>query len=296
MTRLIPLALAATLTLAACDAATPSGAADLTEAEVAETAAVVAEALADDTGGLMASARDLTAGVTADGRLTDGPRAVRFGTGDLPRPCRGGASVSYAEDTGTHVVSYRCGFENASITKGYTARLRYRFRDADGGFLARPWQDWGTVDSVAFSGSREGFVRRSRGDSLRSASEFEQTGSWTLSQLADDASPGRLAGTQTRSGHRTRRSDDGSGSRSFSVTLSSRKILIRESDDGLTHAVSGEVAYVATLEVVRGGEAKTRTVEGTVELDGNGRGLLRVLGLRNVYRVSLSSGDADLAG
>ena len=294
--RPLALALAATFALAACDAtldpaATPD-AADLTAAEVTEATEIVAEALAEDAGGLVASARDLTASVTESG-LAEGSRVVRFGTGDVGRPCRSGFSRTYDPATGTHHVGYRCGAENAVVQKGYAVRLAYQFRDAEAGFVARPWQDWDAVDSVAFRGHRQGFVKKLRGDSLRSESTFEQDARWALSGLSGDAAPAVLAGRQTRTGSRVRRGAGGLASRAFTVELASREILIRESADGLTHAVSGEVAYTLTLEVVRGGRTQTRTVEGTVELDGDGRGLLRVLGLRNVYRVSLADGETD---
>lgn len=296
MTR-FSFALGALLLFAACDATGPDTATtDLSEAEAAEAAAIVAEALADDAGGLMASTRDMTAGVSASG-LTDTPRLLGADAGDgsrvWPRPCRAAFSVTYAADTGTHRVGYRCGFENATVQKGYAVAARYRFRDAAGAFVPRPWDDFDSVDSVAFDGSRQGFVKRFRGDSLRSESEFEQTGRWALSQLADDATPAVLAGSQTRAGRHVRYRADGIASRAFSVELSSSEILIRESDEGLGYSATGEVAYVLTMEVVRGDRIETRTVEGTAQLDGNGRALLRVLGLRTVYRVSLISGETD---
>lgn len=291
-------ALALVVALSACDASIESpetdAAADLTAEEVADATAIVAEAVAADGGGLIASAQDITAAVSASGISSDrGP--VRHGNRDLRPPCRGDVSVTYDEETGTHQVGYRCGFQNANVTKGYQVRLNYRYRDAEGGFIARPWNDWDSVDSVAFGGSREGLVRKMRGDSLRSETRFEQDGRWALSQLSDDATPAILAGRQSRTGSHLRARADQQLSRTYSVELGSERIEIRESEDGLTHAASGEVAYVLTMEVLRNGTTTTRTVEGTVTLEGNGRALLRVFGLRNVYRVSLADGETDAA-
>ena len=294
--RFLSLALLATVALAACDATVDppetADAADLTTAEVAEATEIVAEALAEDGGGLFASARDLAASFSPAGHLED-PRVVRLGGYGLRPPCQGDQSLSYTEETGTHVLGYRCGFQNATLQKGYVTRLSYQFRDAEAGYVPRPWNAWDAVDSVAFSGRREGFVKRLRGDVLRSESRFEQQGRWALSDLADDATPAVLAGRQVRTGTRIRATDNGRVSRTFSVEMSSREILIRESEDGLTHAASGELAYALTMEVVRGDRTVRRAVEGTITLEGNGRALVRVFGLGNVYRISLIDGETD---
>lgn len=294
--RPLALALGAAVALTACDATIDApetaAAADLTAAEVAEAAEIVAEALAEDDGGLIASARDLTASITASGQMGS-PRVLRVGDRGLRPPCRADRSLRYDETTGTHVVGYRCNVQDATTNKTYGARLAYQFRDADAGFVPRPWDAWDTVDSVAFDGTRQGVVEKLRGDSLRSRSTFEQAGRWALSRLADDTTPALLAGRQVREGTRARRGAGGLVSRSFKVEMSSREILIRESEDGLTSAARGEIAYVLTMEVVRNGEARTRTVEGTVTLDGNDRARLRVVGLRTVYRVSLADGETE---
>lgn len=299
--RAFVLTLVAAGALSACDAALdpadpagPSGAADLTEAELTEATEIVAEALAEDGGGLMASARDLTASVSADGMADDGA-LVRGAERDQRTPCRGDYTMTYDAATGTHLVGYRCGFQSPTVQRGASARLAYRYRDADGGFIPRPWRTWDTVDSVAFQGARQGFVRHLRGDSLGRQSTYEQTATWTLSQLADNTTPALLAGRQTRTGTHARRSPDGMASRTFTVQLSARRIQIRENEAGLTFAARGEVAYVLTMEVMRNGQTRTRTVEGTLQLDGNGRALLRVFGLARVYRVSLADGTAEIA-
>lgn len=290
----LALLLSLVVGVSACDSATTEAtdSADLTAAEVTEATEIVAQALAQDDGGLMASAADLTASFSDTGEF-GAPRALRLGTRGLPQPCRGGQSLTYDEATGTHRIGYRCGVQNATSQKGYGVQLAYQFRDADAGFVARPWNAWDSVDSVAFRGTRQGFVRQTRRDSVRSESQFEQSGAWTLSNLSDDTTPAVLAGRQSREGSWTRSGAGGRASRTFSVELGSREILIRESQDGLTYAASGEIAYTLTMEVVRRGRTQTRTVEGTITLDGNTRALLRVVGLRNVYRVSLADGSTE---
>lgn len=279
------------LALAACDAAAPEAAADLTEAEVAEATAIVAEALAEDTGGFVASARDLTASVSADG-LSAGPRGVR---GDRHRdrpPCRDGVDLTYDESTGTHIVSYACSRETDHGFVRFGAELTYQFRDAAGGFVPEPGPNWDTVDEVTFGGVKAGATERTRGDAVF-ASSFEQTGQWVLSDLADDATAAGLDGRQQRTGSRSVTTPDGAGERAFTLELSGSGIEVREGEDGLGHAAVGTLEYTLEMEVTRNGQTETRTVEGTIELEENGRALLRLIGIRGVYRVSLGDGLTD---
>ena len=292
--RTLALVLGVALSLTACDASLDDAAdaSDLTDAEVAEATQIVAEALAEDAGGLFASARDLTSSVTEEG-ITDGPRSVRgHRDGRAHPPCRGGQyGLTYDAETGTHRVSYTCSVETDNVQKSYSTLLSYQYRDADGGFVSRPAANWDLVDSVAFGGTREGSVQISRGG-FSSESMFEQQGQWTLSALTGDG-PAILAGSQMRNGTHARTGPGGSGSRTFSVALSGEGIEIVEGDDGMGYTAVGELAYVLTMEVVRNGQTRTRTVEGTVELEANGRALLRIIGIRGVYRVSLGDGMTE---
>ena len=293
--RLPALLLALAFTLSACDASLDDEAADLTAAEADEAAEIVAEALAEDGAGLFTSARDLTASLTDEG-LIDGPFAIhgpRAGHGPDHVRCRGGDfELTYDEETGTHLVSYSCSIEGDHFQKSYDAQLTYQYRDADGGFVPRPVENWESVDSVAFGGTREGDLQFSRGE-FSSESAFEQQGQWSLAGLNDEASPARLAGSQTRSGTRVRTAPRGTVSRDYTVELTGRGIEITPNDEGPGYAAVGELDYVLTMEVIRDDRVVTRTVEGTIELETDGRALLRIIGLRGVYRVSLGDGSVS---
>ena len=170
--RTLALVLGVAFSLTACDASLDPDSADapdLTAAEADEAAQIVAEALAEDAGGLFASARDLTSAITAD-EIADGPHSVRgHRDGRAHPPCRDAAGhvLTYDAETGTHVVAYRCGVQTDNVRKSYAVRLEYQYRDAEGGFVPRPVANWDLVDSVAFGGFREGSVEMMRGDMRR---------------------------------------------------------------------------------------------------------------------------------
>ncbi|WP_412069674.1 hypothetical protein [Rubrivirga sp. IMCC43871] len=287
------LVLGALLALTACDAVGDTAGPDLTDAEVAEATEILAEALAEDGGGLTASVRDMTSSLSPDS-LRDGPRGVRGHRRHDRPPCRAEVELTYDPGSGTHTVAYACSAETDFGFVRYASELLYQFRDATGGFIPEPAANWPTVDAVTFGGTRSGVVERVRGDHSQT-STFEQDGTWALTALADDAAPAMLEGRQERTGTRTRTGPDGTASRSYHVVLSGSGIEVREGPDGLGHAAVGQLVYTLTLEVTRNGEAETRVVEGTVELEENGRALLRLIGIRGVYRVSLGDGLTDRA-
>ena len=276
----------ALLAVSACDSSLDADTADLTDAEAQVVAEIVAEALSEDGGGLIASARDLTSTVSASG-VADGPRGVR---GDRP-PCRSNVETSYDADTGTHVVAYACSREGENGSARFASRLSYQYRDASGGFVADPAADWDTVDAVAFGGTRQGSVERSRGAASH-ASAFEQSGQWALTALTGDA-PAALAGRQQRTGTRTHTTRRGTVSRAFSVTLSGDDIAIQLDADGRGYAAVGELAYSGTVEVTRNDEVERRAIEGTIDLEAGGRAVLRIVGVRGVFRVALGDGATE---
>lgn len=295
--RLGLVAVALALVLSACDSATTLSD-DPAVAELAadEAAEVVASALANTDGGLVASMDDMTAAVShdalGDSRIVQvGRDRQRDGDNRRHRACRGDHALTYDDVSGTHTVAYECSIQSLSFEKSLAATLNYQFRTADEQFIPRPWNNWNLVDSVAFDGAKSGSVKRTRGDASMESS-FEQNGSWALSRLAGDGAA-LLAGSQSREGTRTRVTARGTSTKDFSVIMSSDNIEIRNSDDGLTRSVTGTISYSAVVEIETPTKTETKTVEGTVELDGSGRALLRVFGLGKVYRISLHDGEQE---
>lgn len=285
------------LVLSACDStSTISDDPEVAALAADEAAEVVASALSDTDGGFLASVDDMTAAVShdamGDSRIVQvGRDRQRDNDGRRHRACRGDHSLTYDEATGTHTVAYECSVQSLSFEKALAATLNYQFRTAEEEFIPRPWENWALVDSVAFDGVKTGSVKRTRGDASMESS-FAQTGSWALSQLSSDG-PALLAGTQSREGTRTRVTARGTSTKDFSLTMSSDNIQIRNSDDGLTRSVTGTIEYSAVVEIETPVRTETKTVEGTIELDGSGRALLRVFGLGKVYRISLHDGEQD---
>jgi hypothetical protein len=94
--------------------------------------------------------------------------------------------------------------------------------------------------------------------------------------------------------------NDVSRSREFSLRLNIVDVTIQKpTDDGeepLEGRITGTLEYQAeiTLTTANGTE-RTNTYRGTVELEGNGRALLRIMGLRAPFAINLANGDVESA-
>jgi hypothetical protein len=287
-----PLALSAALllfaSLSACDSIDTTS--DAASIEVEAAADILGSTLSESDGGLVANLQDLTATVSADG--LGAPRIVRVGGQVDRRNCQGNFGLTYIEATGTHAVRYQCAISTPFMLRTSSANLAYRFRTADGTPVARPWADWATVDSVTFRGTRAGSIRHTRGGAVARQSAFEENATWRLTNLlaaAAGTSPASLVGEQTRSGTHTHRDSTGQPvERTFLAEISTDDAQISTSDEGVAYATTGTLAYRITLGNTATGES--RVIEGTIDLEGNGRALLRFQGLRTVYRISLADG------
>ena len=298
--RILPvLGLAATL--AACDTNAPDAAA-LTPAETAVAASIVAQAVADQSEGMVSDLYDMDAGLDATG-LGYGEGAMgkgrgKPGMGDRRGGLRQDGRVVYDPATGTHRVQYTRTVESPVLKKALSVDLAYVFTDAAGGFLARPRADRDLVAKVTFAGERKGSSTLTRRDGATHASAFEREASWALAGLTGASAT--FAGEQASKGSfRTVGADGVTNERAFTATLRTDGVTITKANagDGVEDAITGTLAYTVTMRRVQGaGDPQTREVTGTIELAGNGRALLRFMGLPGKYRVDLSTGDVAAEG
>ncbi len=286
------------LVAAGCDALNndePEVAA-LSQEDLETASSILAESLSDQDEGLMANLNDMTADVSAN-QLAYTNRA--FGNNPMLRPCRGvnrEFEKTYDDSTGVHTIHYVRNNESENCTKNVEVNLNYTFTDVDGNFIATPRVNRSQVTDIAFTGSRVGsgsFVSR-RGS--RSVS-FEQIGEWNLSGLQSDVAT--LNGSQANSGaYEYTRTDsagvDSTSSGNYRLEFNTVDVTISQAPgetSDLETLITGTIQYTMSMEKVVNGETEIRDVEGTIELEGNGRALLRFLGLRKIYRVTLADGD-----
>ena len=273
----------------------------LSEADIEAASAVMAETLSDQNEGMMADLNDMTANIGALGLEYD---RRRFWRDPLRRPCRGvnrEYDRTYDETTGTHTIDYSRTHEGNNCEKSVAVQLNYIFTDEAGGFIATPRASASQIAEIAFEGSRIGSgTYTTRRDAERTRS-FEQTGSWNLSGL--QSSVATLEGSQEANGDYSYQRPDSLGnlvtvSGTYTIQLNTVDVTIAQAneEEDLENEISGSLSYTIMMTRTVDGETATRDIEGTVELEGNGRALLRFNGLRQLYRISLSDGEVEETG
>lgn len=264
-----------------------------TQADEPETSAedvemlltIVGNAISDQHEGLLSGIMDLTAQPGEDG-LTYLFRTPGEGRGGHDNFVR-----NYNPETGEHSIRFRRDFERLNFRSFVRTQLSYIFQDADGGFIARPAQDAGLIETITFSGNREGFTA-----SPVRHSQFERTANWVLDGFGPGSDAMQLGGIQQNTGSLriTNREGEPVAGRQYNMLFSLNDIQIQKpdaSEDRLPFLVTGEIDYEITIRTLRDGEVSTRAFEGTLELDGNGQALMRVTGLSQVFRLYLQTGE-----
>lgn len=292
------LALAVTLTLTACDSLTDAGNTPLSAADAELMERVVADALADETEGLVAEVYDLTAGVSETSLTYVGTDQAAYTIASDPEPRRGGQrnyTVTYDPETGEHTIQYERSVETPRFNKAVGATLVYLFTDLDGGFIAFPRRERANVAAIDFEGIRSGSVESTRGPAERTWSRaFEQDAAWQLTGLDSGSDLIAMEGTQLRTGTAAYTDDTGAPvTVDHEVALSAVDVTILKpssADVDVERRITGTLAYTATVEKTVGDVTTVMTDEGTIELDGNGRALLRFLGLKKIVRIGLRDG------
>ena len=286
--------LALVLTLAACDTTSPEP--ELSEEEAEAVADVMANALSDQTDGMMAGLHDLTATVSRDGLAYTSADAKSHTDRDW-RGLHRNFAASYDPETGEHLIQYRREIERPNVTKSIGVNLSYIFEDVDGTFLEFPRRQSDDIATITFDGRRTGETQVNRLRGTRT-STVDRNAQWVLDGLEDGTSVMTLSGTQTHVGTLEVERGDATRSRTFSLRLNIVDVSIQkrttDGEEPLEGRITGTLEYQAEIMLVTAnGTERTNTYRGTVDLEGNGQALVRVMGLRAPIAIDLASGDVE---
>ncbi len=269
----------------------------LTQDDLEAASSILAESLSDQNEGLMSSLNDMTAEISTS-EINYDRRSFSHNPGS--RPCRGANrefEKTYNDSTGVHTIHYTRNHDGEMCQKDVEVNLTYTFTNGDGNFMATPRADKDQISEIVFAGTRvgSGAVTTRRGSSSRT---FAQDGEWTLSGLQTDVAS--LLGSQVNDGTFAHSRTDSAGAEhtrrgSFHIEFSTVDVTISQTegeDSDLETQITGTIQYTMSMQKsFDEAEPELVETEGTIELEGNGRALLRFLGLRKIYRVTLADGD-----
>jgi len=283
--KLVIFALITLFVFSSCtDSVTNTDEVQASEEDITVLQNVVGDALSDKGEGFLSTIQDLTAQLHQDGMQ------YRFRQNQEWRGPLNNFNYQYNPETGVHLIQYRRGFTRPNLSQLLQVRLEYLFLDASNGFIEFPGQDADLIESITFTGTRSGFT-----DAPVRRSEFERSANWTLEGFGAANEFMSLSGIQTNNGSMIVRGREGvQASRTFNMTFNLLDITIQKPDateDRLEYLVTGLIEYEVTMVMFRNGEEVTREFSGTLELDGDGSALMRVLGLNRVIRLHLGTGE-----
>ncbi len=288
------------LSVAACDALQNADEATLSEEDARAVAEVVAQALSDQSDGMMTDLYDATATFDQNGMYYPGS-SVLSKEGDAvqdPRYWRGmrrGFRVDYDSTTGTFTIRFTHEVTRPNFQKSIEALLKYVFKDKDGQFIAHPRAERDRIASIDFEGYRKGSVaHRTPSGNERSAS-FERRAAWRVEGLEAESDTITFEGEQEMEGARRFVNREGQEVeqeyRAHLVTDGPVYILKPSATDSLEHLTYGTLAYQVRMVKRTGDKEMVREVEGTIEMNGDGSALMRFYGVPHTYRIFLSTGE-----
>jgi hypothetical protein len=280
------------ITFTACDTVNTTDDA-LTEQDIQAIQAVIGDALSDQSEGLMSELYDITGGISPTGIEEVQHHVTGEGTRTQHRPRRGqdmDYHGNYDGDTGWHTIAFRRLYEGPLFQKYMAALLQYRFSTEEGRWIEWPQRQAGNIFTIEFQGEREGYAR-----GVFRNSDYLRKGSWVL----DGYNTGvmELAGRQNNTGSMSvTLRDGGMIEREFDLGFEVVDVTISkpgEQEERLEYLVTGNIHYQITLKHTRNGETRLVENRGTIELNGDGSALMRLMGLPRVVRIDLATGEVD---
>lgn len=263
----------------------------LSEEDLQAVTLAVSEALADETDGVMTELYDLQSNLTfgrirSDVGVAQGPHGgPRPGQGDPRNLVR-----TYDPVTGKHVIQFQRSFNGFGVTKSQSAYLEYIFTNPDGAFVEFPGRE--EVAQVRFTGEREGSF-----SGRRRSSTTSREATWLMQGLEDASTTIRLNGTQENSGTMSGSTPNGEFAREFTLTLGFADVTLDksfEADSTLENNVTGTITFNMTMKhTLPNGEIREKTNQGSIDLTGNGRALMRIMGIRTLFAINLATGDIE---
>ena len=266
---------------------------NLTDEDIAAIQRIIGDAVSDQGEGFMSDMYDITSDISqtgmeqtmaeGDGVITDSTGRPRIGTNSQYQ-------ASFNPETGWHQIGFRRYYDGEFFEKYMAALLRYRFSTEQGRYLEWPRRQQDLIHKIDFEGRREGFHK----GPFRS-SDYLRRGTWTLEGVNTGVMT--LAGRQNNNGTMSVvLREGGTAERGFDLRFEVVDVTITQPDSGteqLEQHVTGTINYHITITHTQNGDSRVVENRGTIELNGDGSALLRLMGLARVIKIDLTTGEVE---
>ncbi|MDX1670836.1 MAG: hypothetical protein R3211_00740 [Balneolaceae bacterium] len=273
------------------------GSDELSDADLEAIGQVIGESVSGENDGLMASIYDATAEFTETGMDYTASSKYSDSTPDLQDDSGRGSeknwSYSYDPETGTHTIEFSRSVFRGEYSKGVDAKYEYIFKDLNGAFIARPKAERERIETLDFFGDRSGSI-----EAPNRSSAFSRTDTLYLVGISDSTEILGINGNHHGEGSHDGVRDNGdevSGNYVLDAQFTDIEIdkaLVTE-NGSLEEGVFGTITYQLEWEKVVNDNVVTKTVSGSLEMNGDGTALLRFNKFERVFLIHLREGDIE---
>ncbi len=259
------------------------------EQDIEALTLIIAESLSDQNDGFITEFYDFSSEFA--GASVSGPAKGIANSG--PRPGHGRPQnfvKTYDPVTGKHTLEFERSFSNRMISKSQNVYLEYIFQAEDGSFVEFPKES--PYSTVSFSGERNGSI-----ETVRKTSSSTREATWQMSGFEPESEFISMNGSQSGQGSMVVKTKSGDLSKEYTLTMSFENISLDKSflaDSTLENKLSGTIDFeMNVVHTLPNGEIKERVNSGTIDLAGDGKALLRIMGIRQIFAIDLKDGEVE---
>lgn len=281
--------------ITSCTLNVGSGDGNITETDLQAAGEILGESLSYDNSGVLLSIDDALTIFPGD---PQGDAAAKTSTGNpLTQNDRSGSgsetdySYSYDLKTSVHSVSFIRQVNQTLFSKTVIDSLNYLFKDSEGNLIEYPRENPDHIESLSYNSNREGEIATLQKNSL-----FVRIDTFLIGGIADRSPILEIDGVHNS--HGTMKIEPTNSNnpieRLYELEVNFLNITIKKRPDGeinLQKGVTGTLSWEMTINKRAGETSDSKTMGGTIEMNGDGTALLRFQDLFKRFQVNLNNGD-----
>lgn len=264
---------------------------EITEEDLQAASQILGESLSDETSGVMGSLNDAVTTISSEGFVrTSSPKAADEDD-NSGRGREYNFSYTYDPATGMHTLAFKRAVSESNFSKSVTDTLKYIFTDNSGNFIAFPRQNKDRIESIDFKGFREGTVNSPERNSF-----FVRKDTFLIDGVSEASNTLFIDGVHNGEGNFDGTNDEGVQlQRDYELEINFLNIEIDkptvQENQSLVQGVNGTLTYELVVTKTRNGSSSTKTIRGTIEMNGDGTALLRFERFQKLFQINLRDGD-----
>lgn len=265
---------------------------ELTQEELEITSQIIGESLSNQNDGIISSLNDAFVIPSVDGMNSSAKVAGVAENSEYNDTTNTDSDYTYSYDpeTGIHSVSFLRSVNQPSLSKEASVELSYIFYDIDGGFIEFPRAEKDRIETVDYTAEKSGSI-----ETPRKNSSYTRNDQFLADGLSSGSNTIQIDGIHEGTGQfEINRANGDLITRSYTLSIDFLNVQIdkerTQQGQNLQSGVTGAVAYEITINRSVNGEESTKTVNGTIEFNGDGTALLRFRDFLDIFRIKLDDG------